>query len=105
MTNTRTLRLSAEERAAQRWEAEQDEHARFNAACTRGGPALLQTESGLLLVWKVTPDWWYVCDLDDATAPSIAGQNDGTWAALLRQVGEARHSFFAANGASRNGKR
>jgi hypothetical protein len=38
--------------------AEQDEQARFNAACARRGPVPLQTDVGLQLIWRVTPDWW-----------------------------------------------
>jgi hypothetical protein len=85
--------------------AEQDEQARFNAACARRGPAPLQTEAGLRLVWRVTPDWWYVCGPDDLTASSLPGRNDGTWAALLAWVGEARHPLLATRLVSHNGRR
>ena len=85
--------------------AEQDEQARFNTACLRSGPALLQTPSGIRLVWRVSSDWWYDCGPDHATASSIPGQNDQTWAALLQQVGEPRHPFFTKLPASRNGRR
>lgn len=89
----------------ERGAAEQDEQTRFNTACSRSGPALLQTPVGIRLVWYVTSDWWYDCGPDHATASSIPGQNDQTWAALLQQVGEPRHPFFDKPSASRNGKR
>lgn len=89
----------------ERHTAEQDEQARFNAACARSGPALLQTAEGMRLVWRVSPDWWYDCGPNHATALSIPGQNDETWAALLQQVGESRHPFFAKSMLSRNGRR
>jgi sarcosine oxidase gamma subunit len=89
---------------AERRAAEQDEHARFNAACARSGPVPLQTATGLRLVWRVTPDWWYVCGPDDTTAPSLPGRNDATWAALLAWVGELRHPLFATRRLSRNGR-
>jgi hypothetical protein len=85
--------------------AEQEEQARFNAACARGGPALLQTATGLRLVWGVTADWWYSCGPDPATAPSLPGRNDQTWAALLGQVGEPRHPLCAQPTRGRNGRR
>jgi len=85
--------------------AEQDEHARFNAACARGGPAPLQTEAGLRLVWRVTPDWWYVCGPDDTTAESLPGRNDQAWAALMAWVGESRHPLLAKRLVSRNEQR
>src|SRR2546427_6616652 len=75
--------------------AEQDEQARFNAACARRGPAPLQTAAGLRLIWQVTPDWWYVCGPDDLTASSLPGRNDEAWAALLAWVGKARHPLLA----------
>ena len=84
--------------------AEQNEHARFNAACARGGPVLLQTEVGLQLVWRVTPDWWYVCGPNETAAPAIPGRNDGIWAALLEQVSEPRHPLFARRALGRNGR-
>jgi hypothetical protein len=85
--------------------AEQDEQARFNAACTRRGPVPLQTDTGLRLVWQVTPDWWYVCGPDELTAPSLPGCNDEAWAALLAWVGEARHPLLATRLQSHNGRR
>jgi hypothetical protein len=85
--------------------AEQDEQARFNAACARRGPALLQTAAGLRLVWRVTADWWYECGPDPATAPALPGRNDQSWAALLAQVGEPRHPFFLPRQRHRNGRR
>src|SRR5919198_2045768 len=85
--------------------AEQDEHARFNAACARGGPALLQTDTGLRLVWRVTADWWYICGPDNATAHAVPGRNDGTWATLLAWVGEPRHPLLVKRLLSRNGRR
>src|SRR2546430_163105 len=85
--------------------AEQDEQARFNAACTRRGPAPLQTAAGLQLVWRVTPDWWYVCGPDDLTVSSLPGRNDAAWAALLAWVGEPRHPLLAARLLSHNGRR
>jgi|SRR5215813_7317552 len=85
--------------------AEQDEQARFNAACTRRGPAPLQTATGLRLVWRVTPDWWYVCGRDDLTASSLPGRNDEAWDTLLAWVGEARHPLLAPRRHSHNGRR
>src|SRR5712692_10530475 len=85
--------------------AEQDEQARFNAACACGGPAPLQTDAGLRLVWRVTPDWWYVCGPDELTASSLPGRNDEAWAALLAWVGEARHPLLATRLPSHNGRR
>jgi hypothetical protein len=85
--------------------AVQDEQARFNAACARRGPAPLQTAAGLRLVWRVTPDWWYVCGSDDLTASSLPGRNDAAWAALLAWVGEARHPLLAPRLQSHNGRR
>jgi hypothetical protein len=85
--------------------AEQDEQARFNAACAHRGPALLQTATGLRLVWRVTADWWYECGPDAATAPALPGRNDQNWAALLAQVGEPRHPFFGSGAGHRNGTR
>ncbi len=85
--------------------AELDEQARFNAACARRGPAPLQTAVGLRLVWRVTPDWWYVCGPDDLTASSLPGRNDEAWAALLARVGEARHPLLATRFFSHNGRR
>ncbi len=85
--------------------AEQDEQTRFNAAGARSGPAPLQTAAGLRLVWRVTPDWWYVCGPDDLTTSSLPGRNDQSWAALLAWVGEARHPFLATRLPSHNGRR
>ena len=85
--------------------AEQDEQARFNAACARRGPVPLQTDTGLRLVWRVTPDWWYMCGPDAATASSMPGRNDETWATLLAWAGEPRHPLFAKRLRSRNGRR
>jgi sarcosine oxidase gamma subunit len=85
--------------------AEQEEQARFNAACARRGPAPLQTEAGLRLVWRVTPDWWYVCGPDEATADSLPGRNDQAWATLMAWVGEARHPLLAPRVRSPNGRR
>jgi hypothetical protein len=85
--------------------AEQDEQARFNTACARHGPALLQTAAGLQLVWRVTPDWWYVCGPDDLTASSLPGRNDEAWAALLAWVGEARHPLLATRLVNQNERR
>ena len=85
--------------------AEQDEQARFNAACARRGPAPLQTAAGLQLVWQATPDWWYVCGPDDLTASSLPGRNNEAWAALLAWVGEARHPLLAIRLQSHNGRR
>src|SRR5262245_11644459 len=90
---------------AARRAAEQDEQARFNAACARRGPAPLQTAAGLRLVWRVTPDWWYVCGPDELTATSLPGRNDAAWAALLTWVGEARHPLLALRLHSHNGRR
>src|SRR5262249_54075516 len=75
---------------SERRAAEQDEQARFNAACARCGPAPLQTEAGLQLVWRVTPGWWDGCGPGDLTASSLPGRNDGTWAALLAHWHEAK---------------
>ena len=85
--------------------AEQAEQARFNAACARRGPAPLQTAAGLRLVWRVTPDWWYVCGPAELTASSVPGRNDAAWAALLAWVGEARHPLLAIRLHSHNGRR
>ena len=85
--------------------AEQEEQARFNAACARQGPAPLQTAAGLRLVWRVTPDWWYVCGPDEATAYSVPGGNDAAWATLMAWVGEARHPLLATGRRSPNGRR
>jgi sarcosine oxidase gamma subunit len=85
--------------------AEQDEQARFNAACARRGPVPLQTAAGLQLVWRVTPDWWYVCGPDELTASSLPGRNDEAWAALLTWVEEARHPLLATRLQSHNGRR
>src|SRR5262245_10845836 len=85
--------------------AEQEEHARFNAACARNGPVPLQTDAGLRLVWRVTPDWWYVCGPDDAVPSSIPGRNDKSWAALMAWVREPRNPMFAKRLLSRNGRR
>jgi sarcosine oxidase gamma subunit len=90
---------------SERRAAEQDEQARFNAACVRRGPAPLQTATGLRLVWRVTPDWWYVCGPDDLTASSLPGRNDQSWAALLAWVGETRHPLLATRLHSHNGRR
>jgi hypothetical protein len=92
--------LDSERRAA-----EQDEQARFNAACARRGPVPLQPAAGLQLVWRVTPDWWYVCGPDELTASSLPGRNDEAWAALLVWVGEARHPLLATRLPSHNGRR
>jgi hypothetical protein len=92
--------LDSERRAA-----EQDEQARFNAACARRGPVPLQTDTGLRLVWRVTLDWWYVCGPDELTASSLPGRNDEAWAALLVWVGEARHPLLATRVHSHNGRR
>ena len=85
--------------------AEQDEQARFNAACARWGPVPLQTAAGLRLVWRVTPDWWYVCGPDELTASSVPGRNDAAWAALLAWVGEARHPLLVTPLPSHDGRR
>ena len=85
--------------------AEQDEHARFNAACARRGPVPLQTDTGLRLVWQVTPDWWYVCGSNALTASSLPGRNNEAWAALMAWVGEARHPLLATRLPSHNGRR
>jgi sarcosine oxidase gamma subunit len=84
--------------------AERDEQTRFNAACARRGPAPLQTAAGLRLVWRVTPDWWYVCGPDELTASSLPGRNDEAWAALLAWVGETRHPLSASHRQSHNGR-
>src|SRR5882724_10228585 len=83
--------------------AEQDQQARFNAACARREPVPLQTAAGLRLVWQVTPDWWYVCGPDELSASSLPGRNDEAWAALLVWVGEARHPLLATRLQSHNG--
>src|SRR5437763_100885 len=85
--------------------AEQDEQARFNAACARRGPVPLQTATGLRLVWRITPDWWYVSGPDDLSASSLPGRNDQTWATLLAWVGEARHPLLATRLVGQNGRR
>jgi hypothetical protein len=85
--------------------AEQDEQARFNAACERQGPVPLQTAAGLRLVWRVTPDWWYVCGPHELTAYSLPGRNDEAWAALLAWAGEPRHPFLTTRLHSHNGRR
>src|SRR5262245_25163505 len=85
MVTARLAERVAEDGINQRRAAEQDEHARFNATCARGGPAPLQTRTGLRLVWRVTLDWWYICGPNETTAPALTGQNDGTWAALLQR--------------------
>jgi hypothetical protein len=85
--------------------AVQDEQDRFNAACARHGPVPLQTAAGLRLVWRVTPDWWYVCGPDELTASSLPGRNDAAWAALLAWVGEVRHPLLSARVHSHNGRR
>ena len=90
---------------SERRAAEQDEQARFNAACARRGPVPLQTAAGLRLVWRVTPDWWYVCGPDALTAFSLPGRNDRAWAALLAWVGEPRHPLLAPRFLSHNGRR
>ena len=102
--NGRRPTLSSASDSARR-AAEQDEQARFNAACARRGPAPLQTAAGLRLIWQVTPDWWYVCGPDDLTASSLPGRNDEAWAALLAWVGEARHPLLATRLHSHNGRR
>ena len=90
---------------SERRAAEQDEQARFNAACARRGPVPVQTGVGLRLVWRVMPDWWYVCGPDELTASSLPGRNDEGWAALLAWVGEARHPLLATRLPSHNGRR
>src|SRR5712692_11845754 len=85
--------------------AEQDEQARFNAACARGGPVPVQTDAGLRLVWQVTPDWWYVCGPDALSASSLPGRNDEAWAALIAWVGESRHPLLDPRFRSHNGRR
>jgi sarcosine oxidase gamma subunit len=85
--------------------AEQDEQTRFNAACARRGPVPLQTDAGLRLVWRVTPDWWYVCGPDALSASSLPGRNDEAWAALLTWVGEARHPLLDPCFRGHNGRR
>jgi len=102
--NGRRLTVSSASDSALR-AAAQDEQARFNAACARRGPAPLQTAAGLQLVWRVTPDWWYVCGPDETTASSLPGRNDEAWAALLAWVGEARHPLLATRLHSHNGRR
>jgi sarcosine oxidase gamma subunit len=95
---------SADPNSARR-AAEQDEQARFNAACARRGPVPLQTATGLRLVWRVTPDWWYVCGPDQLTASSLPGRNDEAWAALMAWVGEPRHPLLDPRFRSHNGGR
>jgi hypothetical protein len=90
---------------SERRAAELNEQVRFNTACARRGPAPLQTATGLRLVWQVTPDWWYVCGLDERTAVSLPGRNDAAWAALLAWVGEARHPLLAPRPQNHNGRR
>jgi hypothetical protein len=85
--------------------AEQDEQTRFNAACARRGPVPLQTDAGLRLVWRVTPDWWYVCGPDALSASSLPGRNDEAWAALLTWVGESRHPLLDPRFRGHNGRR
>ena len=85
--------------------AEQDEQARFNAACARHGPVPMQTDAGLRLVWQVTPDWWYVCGPDETTAFSVPGRNDRSWATLMAWVGEPRHPLLATRLLRHNGRR
>src|SRR5262245_47615929 len=85
--------------------AEQEEQTRFNAACARRGPVPLQTDAGLRLIWRVTPDWWYVCGPDAVAAASIPGRNDESWAALLAWVGEPRNPVFTQPLLNRNGRR
>jgi len=90
---------------SERRAAEQDEQARFNAACARRGPAPLQTPAGLQLVWQVTPDWWYVCGPDAHTAASVPGRHDDAWATLLAWVGEDCHPLWATHLQNPNGRR
>jgi hypothetical protein len=105
MAKERRARRSEENRISQLRQAELDEQGRFNAACARAGPAVLQTDAGLRLVWHVTEDWWYICGPDEATAPSIAGRNDATWSALMQQVGARRHPLFGKKDAARDNRR
>jgi hypothetical protein len=105
MANEWRARRSEEDQISQLRQAELNEQARFNAACAHGGPAILQTEAGLRLVWQVTEDWWYICGPDEATAPSIAGRNDATWSALMQQVGARRHPLFSKKNSARDDKR
>src|SRR5262249_47640124 len=85
--------------------AEQDEHARFNAACARRGPVPLQTDAGLRLVWRGTPGWGDVFGPGELTPPSLPGRNDEAWAALLAWVGESRHPLLATRFLSHNERR
>src|SRR5262245_60017403 len=105
MARNKRQQTPAADPGGERRAAEQDEHARFNAACARSGPAPLQTNRGVRLVWQVTPDWWYVCGPDETSADSLPGRNDDAWAALMAWVGEPRHPFLAKRLFSRNGRR
>jgi hypothetical protein len=85
--------------------AEPEGQAHFNAACVRGGPVPRQTEVGLRLVWRVTPEWWEVCGPDDTTAYFLPGRNDGGWAALRIWGGAPRHPLFVQRLRGRNARR
>src|SRR3981189_2559079 len=92
--NGRRLTVSTASDSARR-AAAPDEQARFNAACARRGPAPLQTEAGLRLVWRVTPDWWYICGPERTAARSTPGRNDQVWAALMAWVGGPREPVLS----------
>jgi len=95
----REANKARDERARQVREAMIDERDRFNAKVLTGTVAILQTAFGPFQVTSVNQDFWFSSHPAGQTRSewnrrSFAGCNNGSWADLLRQVGEARHPLF-----------
>lgn len=93
-------RLEERERRQAVRRAAEDELARFNIALNNGKIAIIQTAFGEYEVDSVDNDWWYHTHPKGqskgwSNLRSFAGCNDGTWAALMNQIGEPRNELFA----------
>lgn len=77
-----------------------DEMDRFRGRLQAGAVAVLNTAFGPFQVDAVNEDFWFTTHPSDQVKTewnrrSFAGCNDGGWASLLSQVGEARNPLFA----------
>lgn len=96
----REARKVRDERAAAVREAVADEMDRFRGRLQAGAVAVLETAFGPFQVDGVSEDFWFTThpsgqDRSEWNRRSFAGCNDGGWASLLSQVGEARNPLFA----------
>jgi hypothetical protein len=71
-----------------------DEMFRFNAALERGAHVFFHAKAGDREVISVEMGGWYVCRTPEGETVKFKGNNDATWADLLRQAGVNRHPYF-----------